>query len=104
VTAAVGGLLAVSLAGVAVSVVGVLAARDALDRLHYLGPASIVGGGAMLLAVAVEAGASLVTARAAVVIVLVIVVGPVLAHATARAALVRGDLARIRDDDRRVDR
>jgi multicomponent Na+:H+ antiporter subunit G len=95
-------LLAVAVLGVAVSVLGVLVARDAVDRLHYLGPATIVGGGALLLAVLAQEGASLVTARVAVIVGLLVVVGPVLGHATARAGLVRGDVERLRDEAPRL--
>jgi multicomponent Na+:H+ antiporter subunit G len=95
-------LLVASVAGVVVSVLGVLVARDAVDRLHYLGPATIVGGGTLLLAVVAEEGATLVTARVAVIVGLLVVVGPVLGHATARAGLVRGDVERLRDDDPRL--
>jgi multicomponent Na+:H+ antiporter subunit G len=95
-------LLGMSVTGVAVSVLGVLVARDAVDRLHYLGPATIVGGGALLLAVLAEEGATVVTARVAVIVVLLVIIGPVLGHATARAGLVRGDVERLRDDDPRL--
>jgi multicomponent Na+:H+ antiporter subunit G len=95
-------LLGAAVAGVAVSAVGVLVARDAVDRLHYLGPATVVGGGGVLLAVAVQEGASWVTVRVAVIVALLVVVGPVLGHATARAGLVRGDVERLRDDDPRL--
>jgi multicomponent Na+:H+ antiporter subunit G len=95
-------LLGASVAGVAVSAIGVLVARDAVDRLHYLGPATVVGGGGVLLAVAVQEGASWVTVRVAVIVALLVVVGPVLGHATARAGLVRGDVERLRDEDPRL--
>jgi multicomponent Na+:H+ antiporter subunit G len=95
-------LLGAAVAGVAVSAVGVLVARDAVDRLHYLGPATVVGGGGVLLAVAVQEGASWVTVRVAVIVALLVVVGPVLGHATARAGLVRSDVERLRDDDPRL--
>jgi multicomponent Na+:H+ antiporter subunit G len=95
-------LLVVAVLGVAVSAAGVLVARDAVDRLHYLGPATVVGGGGVLLAVLAEEGASLVTARVTVIVVLLVVVGPVLGHATARAGLVRGDVERLRDEDPRL--
>jgi multicomponent Na+:H+ antiporter subunit G len=95
-------LLGLAVAGVTVSAVGVLAARDAVDRLHYLGPATVVGGGGVLLAVAVQEGASWVTLRVAVIVALLIVVGPVLGHATARAGLVRGDVERLRDEEPRL--
>jgi multicomponent Na+:H+ antiporter subunit G len=96
--------LGLSVLAVTVSVVGVLVARDAIDRLHYLGPAGTVGAGSMLLAVAAEHGLDLTTARAAVVLVLLAVLSAVLTHATARAALVRGDVERLRDQDPRIDR
>jgi multicomponent Na+:H+ antiporter subunit G len=95
-------LLGTAVAGVAVSAVGVLVARDAVDRLHYLGPATVVGGGGVLLAVVVQEGASWVTVRVAVIVALLVVVGPVLGHATARAGLVRGDVERLRDEDPRL--
>jgi multicomponent Na+:H+ antiporter subunit G len=95
-------LLGASVAGVAVSAIGVLVARDAVDRLHYLGPATVVGGGGVLLAVAVQEGATWVTVRVAVIVALLVVVGPVLGHATARAGLVRGDVERLRDEDPRL--
>jgi multicomponent Na+:H+ antiporter subunit G len=98
----VASLLALAVAAVAVSAVGVLVSRDAIDRLHYLGPATVVGGGAILLAVLLQEGASWVTARVAVIVVLLVVVGPVLGHATARAGLVRGDVERLRDEDPRL--
>jgi multicomponent Na+:H+ antiporter subunit G len=100
----VGALLGLSVLGVAVSVLGVVVARDALDRLHYVGPASVIGGGAMLLAVAAETGVGLTTARAAIAVVPLVVLSAVLTHAAARAALVRGDLARLRHQDRGIDR
>jgi multicomponent Na+:H+ antiporter subunit G len=94
--------LLVAVVGVGVSAIGVLVARDAVDRLHYLGPATVVGGLGVLVAVALEEGATLVTLRVAVIVVLLVVVGPVLGHATARAGLARGDVERLREADPRV--
>jgi multisubunit Na+/H+ antiporter MnhG subunit len=92
-------LLAVAVAGVTVSALGVLVARDAVDRLHYLGPATVAGSLGVGAAVAVQEGWSSVTARVAVLVVLLLVVGPVLGHATARAGLARGDVERLRASD-----
>jgi monovalent cation/proton antiporter MnhG/PhaG subunit len=82
-------------AGVACEVVaclGIVAMRDAYDRLHFVGPASL---GAILIAGAIWAreGPSGIALKATVVAVFVLVASPALAHATARAARIseRGD-------------
>jgi monovalent cation/proton antiporter MnhG/PhaG subunit len=89
-------------AGVAceiVSSLGVVAMRDAYDRLHFVGPASL---GAILIAAAIWAreGPSGIALKATVVAVFVLVVSPALAHATARAARIRerGDWRPQRDE------
>jgi monovalent cation/proton antiporter MnhG/PhaG subunit len=77
--------------GVACEVVaclGVVAMRDAYDRLHFVGPASL---GAILIAGAIWArqGPSGIALKATVVAAFVLVASPTLAHATARAARIR---------------
>ncbi len=94
-------LLGVTVAAAAVSTVGVLSARDAFDRLHYVGPASVLGGAAMAVAVALSEGGA--TAARAVLVVLVLQVGTALtAHATGRAGVIRGDLERLRGHDEQI--
>src|SRR5579871_2078268 len=78
--------------GVAVELaccVGVLVMADAYDKLHYLGPASIVGP--LLIAMAVLVGESFSQAgiKALLTAALLILSSPVLTHATARALYIR---------------
>lgn len=82
-----------------VSSLGVLVARDAFDRLHYLGPVTIVGSLAVLLAVLVQEGFTSMTGKVAVVALILLATGPVTTHAIARAGLVRGDARRLRDEE-----
>lgn len=75
-------------AGVALEVVaclGVVVLRDAYDRLHYTGPTAL---GALLVAAAVwvRDGASLAADKATLTAAFLLLTGPLLAHATARAA------------------
>ncbi len=70
------------------SVLGVLAMRDTLDRLHYVGLASY---GALLMGIAilVRQSFSLIGDKALLCGVLLAVLGPALAHLTARVVLIR---------------
>jgi multicomponent Na+:H+ antiporter subunit G len=65
------------------SAAGVALMGDALDRLHYAGPA-VLAGLCASVAVVVAGGPSLIAIRAALVCALLLVTAPVLAHATAR--------------------
>jgi multisubunit Na+/H+ antiporter MnhG subunit len=71
-----------------VAVLGVLAMRDTLDRLHYVGLASY---GALLLGIAilVRQSFSLIGDKALLCGVLLAVLGPALVHLTARVLLIR---------------
>jgi multisubunit Na+/H+ antiporter MnhG subunit len=84
------------------SAVGVVVARDHLDRLHFMAPASVVSP--VLVAVAVVAreafdGRAL---KALLVAAFFLVLNPILSQATARAARVRehGDW-RLTQEERR---
>jgi multicomponent Na+:H+ antiporter subunit G len=72
-----------------ISCVGVLAAPQFYDRLHYLGPASTLGAFLIGAALVVQDGLKQQGVKSILVVVLLIVVGPVLTHATARAARIR---------------
>ncbi len=67
---------------------GVLLMQNPYDRLHY---ASAAGWGALLVAIAivVSRSLSLVGDKALATAAVLVVCGPVLAHATARAARIR---------------
>jgi len=78
--------------GVAVELcccVGVLVMDDAFDKLHYLGPATIVGPGAIAAAIVVRESFSQAGVKALLVVGLLIVASPILSHATARALYIR---------------
>jgi multicomponent Na+:H+ antiporter subunit G len=94
-------LLALAVLVAVGSTVGLVAARDDLDRLHYLAPASVVSP--VLVAVAVVAREALDgrAIKALLVAAFFLVLNPILSQATARAARVRehGDW-RLTQDDR----
>jgi multisubunit Na+/H+ antiporter MnhG subunit len=82
------------LLGLAVTVtlassLGVLAMRDAYQKLHYLTPLSIVAPVLVGLAVLVQAGYSARSAQTWLAIGFLIIASPVLSHATIRAARIR---------------
>jgi multicomponent Na+:H+ antiporter subunit G len=81
---AVACLVAAAVALELLACAGVLLMRDALDRLHYTGPAT-VGGLCAAAAVLVQGGWSLIGMRAILLGVLLVVTAPVLTHATAKA-------------------
>jgi multisubunit Na+/H+ antiporter MnhG subunit len=96
-----------SLLGLAVllavgSVVGLIVARDDLDRLHFIAPASVVSP--VLVAIAVVAREALDgrAIKALLVAAFFLVLNPILSQATARAHRVReaGDW-RLSEEERR---
>ena len=82
-------LLGLAVLVAAGSVVGVVAARDDLDRLHFLAPASVLSP--VLVAVAVVAREAFDgrAIKALLVAGFFLVLNPILSQATARAARVR---------------
>ena len=89
------GVLIWTLVGVGVvvqllSVLGLLLARDAYDRLHFTGPASTIAPVAFALAVLVDEGPATQAAVKSVLTALtLIVLNGALVHATARAIRIR---------------
>jgi multicomponent Na+:H+ antiporter subunit G len=81
-------LLVVGVGIEALSAVGVLAMRDAYERLHYVSSAG-VGGALVAGAVTVRESFSLIGNKTLLIALFLLVSGPVLVHATARAARVR---------------
>jgi multicomponent Na+:H+ antiporter subunit G len=82
-------LLAVGVASSLVSAAGLLLVRDPADQLHFTGPPTVVAPVAIAVAVLVEEPLSSAGVKALLVAVVMLLTGPVLVHATARAALVR---------------
>lgn len=70
------------------AVLGVCVMRDVYDRLHYV---SLVGFGAVLVAIAIVAreGFSLIGDKALLVAAILLVLSPVLVHTTARSFRTR---------------
>jgi monovalent cation/proton antiporter MnhG/PhaG subunit len=69
--------------------VGVLAMRDAYDRLHYTAPATTIGPLAIAAAIVLRESFSAAGIKALLVALALLVTNPVLTHATARAARIR---------------
>jgi multicomponent Na+:H+ antiporter subunit G len=82
-------LLGLGVTALAVSALGVLVMRDALDRLHFTAPASTVSPVCFAAAVLVEEPLSSSGVKAILVAALIVLTTPVLSHATARAARIR---------------
>ena len=78
--------------GVAVELaccVGVVVMRDVYDKLHFTGPATILGPLALTAAIVVQEGLSQAGIKALLVAALLLVANPVLTHATGRALYIR---------------
>lgn len=83
-------LLAGGTAVVLLSCLAMAVVRHEFARLHYVGPASSVGAGLVAAAVVADAGPLSTTAFTVLFVFLVLAVGgPVLTHATGRAARIR---------------
>lgn len=68
---------------------GVLVMRTPFNRLHYLAPATTLGPLAIALAVLVAETEAQAKIKSVLVAVVLLATGPILTHATARAAWVR---------------
>ncbi|HJP64830.1 MAG TPA: monovalent cation/H(+) antiporter subunit G [Actinomycetota bacterium] len=79
-------LLGLGIASTVVATLGVLLMPHVFDRLHYLAPATSVGGPLVALAVVVRESLSHQGIVALLVAAFLVVFGSVLTHATARAA------------------
>ncbi|HWE37913.1 MAG TPA: monovalent cation/H(+) antiporter subunit G [Isosphaeraceae bacterium] len=82
-------LLAIAVGVVWACAVGLLAARDAFDRLHCVGPVTVLGPIAVAGAVVVAEGPSASALKAILIGLSLLAVGPILTHATARAVRFR---------------
>jgi monovalent cation/proton antiporter MnhG/PhaG subunit len=86
---AVAVLLGLGVGSALLSAVGLLATRNPYDQLHFTGPATVVGPVAIAAAVLVEEPLSSAGVKAVLIALVMLATGPVLIHATARAARVR---------------
>ena len=81
--------LALGVASALMGAVGLLATRDPYDQLHFTGPATVIGPIAIAAAVLVEEPLSSAGIKALLVAMIMVATGPILLHATARAARIR---------------
>lgn len=86
---AVAVLLGLGVGSALLSAVGLLATRNPYDQLHFTGPATVIGPVAIAAAVLVEEPLSSAGVKAVLIALVMLATGPVLIHATARAARVR---------------
>ena len=69
--------------------VGMLVMRNPFDRLHYLAPATSIGPLLIAAAVLVAESDAQAKIKSVLVAVVLLATGPILTHATARAAWTR---------------
>ena len=84
-----GVLVVIGFLSVLLSSAGLVAAETGWDKLHYTGPANVVGPVAIAAAVLVEDSLTSASVKAILVAVVLLITGPALVHATGRAARVR---------------
>lgn len=82
-------LLVVGVAIELLSCLGLLVMDDVYDRLHYLGPAAVLGPVVIAAAVILEEALSTAGIKAILIAVVLAAGGPVVTHATGRAARIR---------------
>lgn len=75
-----------------VGALGLLRMPDFYTRMHAASLVETLGAGLLTLGMALQAGASLVTAKLAIILLLVLFVSPLATHALAKAAFLRGVL------------
>ena len=86
---AVAVLLALGVASALMGALGLVASRNPYDQLHFTGPATVIGPVAIAAAVLVEEPLSSAGVKAVLVALIMVATGPILLHATARAARIR---------------
>jgi multisubunit Na+/H+ antiporter MnhG subunit len=82
-------LLGLAVLIVLASAVGVLAMRDAYQKLHFVTPAAMVAPALVALAVMVQHGVYEMTGESFLALFFMIIAGPFISHATIRAIRVR---------------
>lgn len=81
--------MALGVLAVLLACVGVAATPGVAAKIHYTAPASIVAPVALAIAAFLDDGLSLDSLKFAVAAGLLVLTGPVVTHATARAARIR---------------
>lgn len=87
---AIDGLIALAVTVAVLSTVGLIAMRDAADRLHYVGPLTTVAPGLIALAIVVEDGfTSQAGLKSLAIAMLMLLTSPIVSYATLRAIATR---------------
>jgi monovalent cation/proton antiporter MnhG/PhaG subunit len=73
------------------SALGVALMPDVYQKLHYVTPLATVAPALVGLAILVQSGWTAVAAQTWLTVVFVVMAGPVVSHATIRAAKIRAD-------------
>jgi monovalent cation/proton antiporter MnhG/PhaG subunit len=84
-------------AGVAISAlsaIGVMAARDPFDRMHFAGPAAVLSPILIGCAAALAASDAQSVMKAILLAIIFLIASPVLAHASGKAFYRRGQRVR----------
>lgn len=84
-----GAFLFLGVTSLLVCALGVLLIDDVFERLHFAGAASTIPPIAVVVAIALGRGPGQLAGKALITAVVLLVTGPVLTHATARAAHLR---------------
>ena len=82
-------LLGLAVLVVLLSSVGILVMRDVYQKLHFVTPVSLVAPLLVAVAVLIQSGWSIRSTQTWLALLLVVIAGPVLSHATIRAARIR---------------
>ncbi len=85
----IGSLLFAGVAVELLSSLGVLLGRTPFDRLHFVGPAAVLGGLLITAAVLVQDSLSQSAVKTVLILLAVLMTGPIVSHAIARAAFSR---------------
>jgi multicomponent Na+:H+ antiporter subunit G len=91
-------LLAAGVALVVLSALGVLLVTEPFVRLHFLAPASTLGGPLICLALMLDQGHTRTTAKIGVIAFLIVVVQPAVTAATGRAIAVSRGLVGVENE------
>ena len=72
-----------------VGVLGMWRMRLPMQALHYMSPPAAIGAVTLVIAVALQTGASQATAKCIAIAIILVAINSVVAHATARAFRMR---------------
>jgi monovalent cation/proton antiporter MnhG/PhaG subunit len=84
-------LLSLAVVVALASALGVAVMPDVYQKLHYVAPLATVAPVLVGLAIVVQSGWTAVTAQTWLTVLFVVMAGPVVSHATIRAAKIRAD-------------